>query len=212
MRIEVENDQVRARKKQEYEDLVMEMDKNGYETRLEKISVLAANVFGLVVMFGLAAALYPLYILIYGKEALSFQYIMGFPGMRGTLFLLVLFFATIFIHEFIHGFFWHFACKEKWKSIDFGFNPKNITPYCHCREPLWIPQYFFGCIAPTLLLGVLPIVLGFVFQVLFLVTLGIIGVVGGCGDLMVIWTLRRHKNCMLFDHPYEVGYAYFVKK
>ena len=70
MRIEVENDQVRARKKQEYEDLVMEMDKNGYETRLEKISVLAANVFGLVVMFGLAAALYSLYILIYGKEAL----------------------------------------------------------------------------------------------------------------------------------------------
>ena len=58
----------------------------------------------------------------------------------------------------------------------------------------------------------LPIIIGIFSGILFLVTFGVIGVVGGSGDLMVIWTLRKHKDCELFDHPYEVGYAYFVKK
>lgn len=212
MRIEVENDRVRARKKQEYEDLVAEKEKEGFEAHLEKISVLGANVFGILVMLITAAISYPLFVVVNGSDALDPNRVFGFPGYVGLLFFLVLYAVSIFVHEFIHGFFWHFPCKKKWGSIDFGFNPKNITPYCHCCEALSVPVYFWGAIAPTLILGVLPIIIGIFSKILFLVTLGVVGVVGGCGDILVIWTLRKHKDCQLFDHPYEVGYAYFVKK
>ena len=212
MRIEVENDQVRARKKQEYEDLVAEKEKEGFEARLEKISVFGANVFGILVMLIMAAISYPLFVVVNGSDSLDPDRIFGFPGLVGLLLFLLLYAVSIFVHEFIHGFFWHFPCKKKWGSIDFGFNPKNITPYCHCCEALSVPVYFWGAIAPTLILGVLPIIIGIFSGILFLVTLGVVGVVGGCGDILVIWTLRKHKDCQLFDHPYEVGYAFFVKK
>ena len=212
MRIEVENEKVRARKKQEYEDLVAEKEKEGLEVRLEKISVFAANVFGILVMFVMAAISYPLFVLVNGSDSLDTDRVFGYPGRSGLLIFLGIYIVSIFVHEFIHGFFWHFPCKKKWGSIDFGYNAKNFTPYCHCCEALSVPVYFWGAIAPTLILGVLPIIIGIFSGILVLVSFGVIGVVGGCGDIMVIWTLRKHKDCLLFDHPYEVGYAYFVKK
>lgn len=210
MRIEVENDEIRARKKQEYEDLVVEMDKKGFEARLEKISVLTANLYGIVLFFIAGFISFGIYVLVHGGDGvLAKAFYLEGPG--GVLFFFVIYCVTIFVHEFIHGFFWHFHCEKKWGSIDFGFNPKNITPYCHCCEALTVRQYFWGCIAPTLLLGVVPIIIGIVIAFPFLVTIGVIGVVGGIGDMMVVATLRKHKDCALFDHPYEVGYAYFVK-
>lgn len=212
MRIEVENEQIVARKKQEYEDLVKEMEAKGLEARLERISIITANVFGVLVMIIAGAIGYGAFYLVNGKDAFSYDKLFGFAVPWGFMFFAAMYLISIFVHEFIHGFFWHFACEKKWDSIDFGFNAKLITPYCHCREALSVKRYFWGSIAPTLFLGVLPIILGVVIPNLFLVTFGVIGVVGGCGDIMVIWTLRKHKDCMLFDHPYEVGYAYFVKK
>jgi len=214
MRIEVENDQVRERKKKEYTELVEEMDKKGFEAKLEKISVLKANLYGIVLFFVLAVVSFGAFYLIYGKEYFNTAFIkvFYFEGFPGLLFFFGVYFVTIFVHEFIHGFFWHFPCEKKWGSIDFGFNPKNVTPYCHCREALTVSRYFLGCIAPTVILGVVPIILGLVFKILFLITIGVIGVVGGIGDMMVIFTLLKHRDCSLFDHPYEVGYAYFVKK
>ena len=212
MRIEVENEQIIARKKQEYEDLVKEMDEKGYEARLKKISIITANLFGVILLAIVGGISFGAYALIYGKSAIDYDKMFGFKLPYGFLFFMAMYIISIFVHEFIHGFFWHFPCEKKWGSIDFGFNAKLVTPYCHCREALTVKRYFWGSIAPTLFLGVLPIVLGIVIPNLFLVTFGVIGVVGGCGDMMVIWTLRKHKDCMLFDHPHEVGYAYFVEK
>lgn len=212
MRIEVENEQIVARKKQEYEDLVNEMEAKGLEARLERISIITANVVSILVMLIAGAIGYGLFFLIHGKDAFEYSKLFGFEFPWGFLFFAVVYVITIFIHEFIHGFFWHFACEKKWGSIDFGFNAKLLTPYCHCREALTVKRYFWGSIAPTLFLGVLPIMFGLIIPNLFLITIGVIGVVGGSGDMMVIWTLRKHKDCMLFDHPHEVGYAYFVEK
>ncbi len=212
MRIEVENKKIRERKKQEYVELVAEKEKEGMEARIEKISIVTANIVAIAIMIVVGLISFPLFIVVHGSDSLNIDRLFGFPGSSGFLFFFAIYVVSIFVHEFIHGFFWHFPCEKKWGSIDFGFNPKNITPYCHCCEALSIPQYFWGAIAPALILGVIPIVIGIFTGILFFVTFGLIGVVGGAGDLMVIWTLRKHRNCLLFDHPYEVGYAYFVPK
>lgn len=213
MRIEVENDQIRERKKQEYEDLVKEMGEKGYAPKLEKISVVWANVFAMILFILVAIPTIIAFVWWNGKENFNGEKICW--GLNSSVWLLILFaiyLVTIFIHEFIHGFFWHFPCEKKWGSIDFGFNPKVVTPYCHCCEALSIPQYFWGCIAPTVILGVIPTIVGVLVGEFSVAMLGVIGICGGGGDILVVWTLRKHKNCKLFDHPYEVGYAYFVKK
>ncbi len=210
MRIEVENDKIRERKKQEYEDLVKAMDEKGYRAELEKISIVTANVVGILIFVIVGAIVFGINYLIRGNT------ISGFFGGMNMYVWYLLFFGTyivsIFVHEFIHGFFWHFPCEKKWDSIDFGFNAKMLTPYCHCREALNRKVYVWGAIAPTLFLGIVPIVIGLITGSYFVMLFGVVGVVGGAGDMMVIWTLRKHKDCSLFDHPYEVGYAYFVKK
>ena len=210
MRIEVENDQIRERKKKEYQDLVDEMAEKGFEANLEKISIKAANVFGIVLFLLVSAIVYPLYYLV--KGTIDVAYIFGFEGSLGMLIFFAAYFVSIFVHEFIHGFFWQFACEKKWGSIDFGFNPKTFTPYCHCCEALSFQRYFFGSIGPTLFLGIIPIIIGIAFKLLVLVSFGVFGVVGGAGDLMVIASLNKHRNSRLFDPPYEVGYAYFTPK
>ena len=80
MRIEVENDQIRARKKQEYEDLVAQKEKEGLEARLEKISVLAANLLGIAVMIVVAAISYPLFVAVNGPDSLEADRLFGFSG------------------------------------------------------------------------------------------------------------------------------------
>lgn len=213
MRIEVENDAILARKKQEYEDLVSEMDAKGYEPRLEKISIIGANLFAVVVLVVIGSISVIAYVWVHGKESLYPEQIFG--GLHSSLWSLILlgiYILTIFVHEFIHGLFWHFPCEKKWESIDFGFNAKMLTPYCHCREALSIPQYFWGSIAPTVILGLVPIIVGIAIANFSVLILGVVGVCGGGGDILVVYTLRKHKDCKLFDHPYEVGYAYFVKK
>ena len=210
MRIEVENDRIRERKKQEYQDLVDEMDQKGFEANLEKISIKTANLFGIVLFILVSAITYPIYYLVNGK--IDPALIFGFEGTKGMLIFFGAYLLSIFVHEFIHGFLWQFTCEKKWGSIDFGFNPKTCTPYCHCREALSFGRYFIGSIGPTLFLGIIPIILGIIFKSLFLVSFGVLGFVGGAGDLMVIFSLRKHRDSRLFDHPYEVGYAYFTAK
>ena len=211
MRIEVENDAIRARKKQEYEELVAEMDVKGYEARLEKISVLFANIFGILVFVIVGGISACIYLFVNGNDSIQ-----NFFGPMNHYLWMLIFFAVyvvaIFVHEFIHGFLWHFACEKKWGSIDFGFNARNLTPYCHCREALSTKVYCLGAIGPTIILGVIPVVISIFIQSWFLLSFGVVGVVGGCGDILVIISLIKHRDCLLFDHPYEVGYAYFVEK
>ena len=124
MRIEVENEQIIARKKQEYEDLVKEMDEKGYEARLKKISIITANLFGVILLAIVGGISFGAYALIYGKSAIDYDKMFGFKLPYGFLFFMAMYIISIFVHEFIHGFFWHFPCEKKWGSIDFGLNVK----------------------------------------------------------------------------------------
>ena len=187
------------------------MEAKGYEPHVEKMSIVKANLYGCILFIFAAIAAFGIYIKVNKVDGV-FTGLFYFEGPAGPLFFLGVFAVSIFLHEFIHGFFWHFNCEKKWGSIDFGFNAKNVTPYCHCCEALTVRQYFLGCIAPTVILGVIPTIIGIIIAFPFLVTIGLANFVGGIGDMMVILTLRKHKDCSLFDHPYEVGYAYFTKK
>jgi hypothetical protein len=55
-------------------------------------------------------------------------------------------------------------------------------------------------------MGVLPYILGLLFDYAWLANFGLLFILAAGGDLLVIWTLRNvHRDAMVIDHPSRVG-------
>lgn len=115
-------------------------------------------------------------------------------------------FAGIVVHELVHGITWALFAKSGWKSISFGVIWKMLTPYCHCSEPLRMRPYILGALMPLIVLGFIPMLIGYSIMNGFMVAFGVIYVSAAAGDILVAWKLRREKpNCTVLDHPTEAG-------
>lgn len=157
----------------------------------------------LFLVLGIPAAIL-LYKVCYGtsyKETLSNPY--------WLLFFIALIGVLIFLHELIHALCFAFYAENGFKNIRFGFNRKYLAPYCHCKEEIKAWQYGVVLLGPTILLGVIPLLLGFLISNFTLYFLGIILTVGGAGDIAVFRLVQQiTKNASVIDHPNEVGFYY----
>lgn len=121
--------------------------------------------------------------------------------------LMVAFLVGIIIHELIHGLYWGVFAKEGFRSIKFGVIWKALTPYCHCKEALKVKHYRIGILLPTIILGFLPIILSWITGRYELLIFGIFLTIGGGGDFLIVWMMRKlKKEEMIKDHPYKLGF------
>lgn len=144
------------------------------------------------------------------KEGITVQF-----GLKGALLFIITAFALIVVHEGIHGLTWGSMAKSRFHAIEFGVIWSMLTPYCTCKEELKKKQYFIGAVMPTILVGILPAVLGIVFHQAFLFLLGQLMIFGGGGDAIIVLKLLLHKeqgkDCIYLDHPYECGVVAFER-
>jgi hypothetical protein len=114
-----------------------------------------------------------------------------------------------FLHELIHGIFFAKFVKGGFKSVKFGFFWKTLAPYCHCKEAISIKNYRIAALMPTVILGFIPVIVGFVLNNFTILFLGSIMIVGGIGDFIIVWMCRDlDKNSMIMDHPDKLGFYY----
>ncbi len=178
----------------------------GYERKNLTIGVVAANLWALVVTLPIVIPLFLVYRLIWGKEHLDARW-----GLLFVLLILVL----IVVHELIHGVV--FACftKSGFRSVAFGVMWSMLTPYCTCRESLKRNHYMMAILAPTVVLGILPAMVAWVIGAPLLLYLGVVMVLCGGGDVICAIKLATYrtkgKECLFFDHPYEVGLTVFER-
>ncbi|MBD0403711.1 DUF3267 domain-containing protein [Flammeovirga sp. EKP202] len=124
-------------------------------------------------------------------------------GMVSVLFILIL---GIVVHELIHGISWAIFAKKGFKSIKFGVLWKALTPYCHCKEPLYVRQYIIGAITPALFLGILPSLVAIMIGDFGLLLFGMFFTMAAGGDFLVINLIRKENSSDLVqDHPSEAG-------
>jgi hypothetical protein len=179
-----------------------------YKKEKVTFNVFLANLFSIllaiptVLIFGLP------YYLIWKNE---FQFKDIFPHHFFESFwiwiVLLVLILGIIAHELIHGIIWARYTKNGFKSIKFGIMWKMLTPYCHCKEPLKVRQYVTGSIMPAIILGFIPAILAIIIGNTGLLIFGIIFIVVGSGDFLVIFTLRNEKeNTLIEDHPSEIGF------
>lgn len=114
---------------------------------------------------------------------------------------------AIFLHEMIHGLFFGFYAKNGFRAVRFGFSRTMFSPYCHCKDPVSVKHYRRAGIAPTLILGIMPLTFALITGVNWIKTLGILLTIGGLGDVLVwIKMFRFNGNLMVRDHPEKMGF------
>jgi len=122
-----------------------------------------------------------------------------------------LFFLSIPIHELIHGLAWAKYAKNKMKSITFGFNVKELMPYCHCKEALDAKAYKIGVLAPVVVLGGGYFLLSLLLPNTELILLSAFNLFMAAGDLLIFWGAHSVHEGLVIDHPELPGFVVFTK-
>lgn len=194
-------------RKEKYDRLCEQMERDGYRKTDLTINIVAANVGAFFVML-------PFVILVGWlclRTDLAWQNMGPYFGVllfAGLLILLV-------VHEGIHGLVWGAFAKNHFRSIAFGVIWQALAPYCTCAEPLKRWQYLLGAAAPTLVLGFGLAAVAAASGQAWLFLLAELMLFGGGGDaLIILKTLRyrpKDKEALYCDHPYECGLVVFEK-
>jgi hypothetical protein len=172
------------------------------------VNIVWANIFGLILLSPTIAIFGIPYYVIWENEifpALMKSYLITNPPML-MLSIVVAVFLGVVTHELLHGITWARFTKKGFKSIEFGFIFKMLTPYCHCKEPLLIKHYILGAIMPAIVLGIIPSIVSILIGSLGMLLFGIFFTIAACGDFLCInMLLKENMNDWVEDHPTEAG-------
>lgn len=167
------------------------------------VSMAKANIYSLLFAIPLAGLMSLLFIARWSGQSFAD----GFEAYLGNLPIFFLTFVLgIIIHELIHGFAWMLAGKKPFSAIKFGFQVSSLTPYAHCKEPLYVNAYRIGTLMPGLLLGIFPALVSIIIGNGWLMAFGIVFIVAAGGDFLILWLIRNvSSNQLVEDHPSQAG-------
>ncbi|HRS51439.1 MAG TPA: DUF3267 domain-containing protein [Candidatus Marinimicrobia bacterium] len=188
-------------------DIMQELE--GYQTEKLTISLIWANVFGILIIIptGIIFGL-PYYFL--WEPKIDIKQLIGNLGSqiagRGFILVIIILIIGIVLHELIHGITWAIFTKQGFKSLKFGVVWKMLTPYCHCKEVLNVKQYRIGSILPAIILGIVPSIIAILTGNFGLLIFGMLFTVASGGDFLTINLIRKENSTdLVLDHPSEIG-------
>lgn len=195
---------------QNYENQRAALRDQGYQETVLTISVLKANVMAVIITLPIIVVCIMGYTLIHGGFTL-----LGASGIRGvvnSLLFLAGIVALIVVHELLHGIGWSLFCKNKWKSVIFDVMWDNLTPYCHCKEPLAFGPYLFGAMLPLFVTGFGLFALALWLGSAGVFFLSVLAMIAAGGDLTLALMLLKHrKAAYIMDLPVDIGCSVFSK-
>lgn len=161
------------------------------------VSLLAANLYALILMPVLAAIILVPFILLSSQLTFSFRVLQVMLFMGAIL-------VGVVVHELLHAIGWMVVGRVKWRDIEFGI--KSMTPYAHCKVPINAAAYRVGVLLPGITLGLIPGWIGCAINSGWLAAYGTVMFISAAGDLMVFCLIRDLPSTVqVLDHPSEVG-------
>lgn len=143
------------------------------------------------------------YFLFYWEQFLPLQ---TFTLIKGLLILLSLIVFGTVIHELLHGLTWALFTRKKWRAIHFGIFWQALMPYCHCQEALRLIPYQTGLAMPGLLLGIAPLIAGYVSGKPLVFLFGLYFTYSAISDFRIMWKLCGEPSShWIQDHPEQIG-------
>jgi len=207
--------EILQKRKEHHQEICEALTDQDYTPEDATVSVVKANVMAFVTTIPFLIVLIPIFMLLHSGEAKGQEFMQVFTFPR-SLWMLAGMFLSVPIHEFLHGFGWHFFCQNQWKSIQFGVMWEVLTPYCYCGEALNLSQYYIGLLMPCMILGVVISLIGIITGSMFWFVTGIYNIILAGGDLTIGCILfkyiRNKSEKKILDHPSECGCTAFLKK
>ena len=187
------------------------MNFENYIQEKQTIDLVKANLVALKYFLLFGIIFFLPYYLIWGLDTKNFLDIKG--NVLKAFYPFIALTIGLVIHELIHGIFFAKYASKGFKSVKFGVLLKMLTPYCHCKEPLKIKHYIIALLAPLVILGILPAIVGILIGNLGLTIFGIFFSGAAAGDLMIYNLIKKENpEDYVQDHPSEAGYYIFRKK
>ncbi len=167
------------------------------------VSLLAANLYSLVLILPLAAFIIVAVYLIHGLQIL----VDGFFYWHDRLLLgISILLVGIIVHEGLHGIAWLFVAKNGRYAIKFGFHLAAFSPYAHCTEPMPARSYRITVILPGMVLGVVPLAIGILLGNGPVIVFGFLFTLSAGGDALILWQVRKiPPGTLVRDHPDRAG-------
>lgn len=164
-----------------------------------------ANIAGVILTFALFGIVLRVYNAVWGDNPLAI-YTTGNDPLGMLVISLIVFFVSIAIHEGLHGLgYWLGGARGK--EIQFGFQWKALTPYAHCSAVLRADAYRLAVALPGILLGIIPLVIGFAARRDWLMLYGTAMLAGAVGDVMIFLLLAPLKgDTLIRDHATKPGF------
>ena len=174
------------------------------------ISLVRANLLAVALISALGALVLVPYALLWGIPGLETggdaAGIRFSSPVESTITFISFLFGAIVVHELLHGVGFYVVGKIPRAKIGFGVKWLTFTPYCHCAEPMPASAYRWAVALPTLVLGVIPGLLGVLTGNFLLAFWAVIMLVSGSGDLAILWAIRAVPGAATVrDHPARAG-------
>lgn len=134
-------------------------------------------------------------------------------GIVYSLMLVVILVVLTVFHELVHGVTWQMFCENKWKSIKFGIMKEFLTPYCHCKEILYVGQYSIGALMPLIITGIIPMIVAIIIRNNYIFLISQIMIMAAGGDIAItILLIGEDKESLAMDHPDQCGCIVYRKR
>lgn len=173
----------------------------GFEPVQRTISILAANIWAIVVM-----------VVVVGVGLMAVRGLHAGASFSKYDFLWIgpMLLAGIVVHELIHGITWILLIKERFSHLSFGTMTGAV--YCHIDVPMTKRNYVIGALMPGLLTGVVPWLAGIAAGSLLWTLFGALMIGAAMGDIMIVWAIRKETpDTLVYDHP-SLGGCYVYRK
>lgn len=113
----------------------------------------------------------------------------------------------VILHELIHAILFVLVSKNSFKSIKIGIQSKNIIPYVHCKEKVLLNHYRIALLTPTILLGILPMLVAYYNGNSIIWIYSYILLLLGSGDVLLFaMTFKIPRGTLVMDHPQKLGF------
>ncbi|WP_025025800.1 DUF3267 domain-containing protein [Caldalkalibacillus mannanilyticus] len=134
-------------------------------------------------------------------------------SLRYIFILIGLVIVGLILHELIHAFFFLILSKGNASGIKFGCNLKQGIFYVGCSEPLKINSYRVVVFAPSFFLGMLPLIISYLYNLPLLFIWSIIMLLVSIGDFLILWNIKKFPaSSYVQDHHEKIGCLVFLNK
>jgi hypothetical protein len=150
----------------------------------------------------MGATVLGLYCLLWGTDSL----LTATMYFRHLYIVIPLFLLSVVVHEALHWLGYVAFAHLPWKSVRPGFDLRSFSAYVHADSPVRVSAYRALVALPGVILGLMPAVIGIAIGNGLITMYGFIMLVGACGDLVILWKIRRVlTGALVVDHPSRAG-------